>query len=1310
MHYHDGKSCSVRPFNDSYKPINNVQTVDAAFAIDTPDGKGSILHVNHALDFTTTMEHSILCTNQARINGTVINDVPTIVDHTSTQNVSFPEGGESFNILYNGPVPYLQVRYPTDDDLNTLPHLNLTSPHGWNPGCLTSPNKGVAALNIIDDCKWMSDIFNEHIFIGSIKHVQSQSLSPEYLSSLWQIPLNIAKRTLETTTQDSIRYKDATGNVLRRVSTKPHQSRYRQLGGFNAHFASDTFKANFISLRGNKYSQLFCNRANYVKVYPMKKKSDSHHTLHRFVHEVGIPVEMLTDGALELTKSEWGKICMKHNIHQHTTEPHTPWQNPAENMGGRIRRKVKSIMRKTNTPVRLWDYCWEYTAALTSLTASDNVRLDGVTPYEHIHGSTPNITEYIYFKWFQWVWYHDPVDPNTQLLGRWLGPAADTGQGLAHHILSFKSKVKTRSTVTALTEMELKTNEVKTRMSDYTKNIEALIGNYANATVSNSENIDVTNDKKDIYDQLFEDDNDDEHIENQELDEDSNPLRRPDIDEYPTNDPPFTIDDDENIGRRVQLPHHSGEMHEAIIKRRKIAADGSLVGTRHSNPLMDTREYSVEFPDGTTAEYHANVIAENLYSQIDDEGNQYTSLSGICDHKSDENAVKMKNGWFVRPSGARKRVITTKGWWLKVEWKDGTTTWAPLNEIKESNPIEAAEYAVAHGIDKQPAFAWWVGHVLNKRNQIISKVEHRVLKKNMKFGIIIPHDEDHALQLDKENGNDYWAKAIEKERKNVIIAFELLQDGEEVPIGSKHIPIHWIFDVKIDLTRKARLVAGGHRNKHVPKYMTYASVVSRESVRLCFLIAAINDLDILCADIGNAYLNAPCREKSHTTIDKILFGPEYEGKQALIVRALYGLKSSGASWRHTLSNTIQGDLGYTQCTADRDVYLKLKTKHDGSQYYSYIVAYVDDILSIDHDPNIVMKQIGDIYRLKDGIQFPSMYLGTNVKKWEFEDGGTSYAMGSSTYCKEAIRIAEARQRDLGLSCPTGRRNGRDTPFSTSTYRPELEDTQTCNAEQHTIFQNLIGILRWLIELGRIDILLEVSLLSQYLAQPRIGHLQQVFNIFRYLKSHTSNPWLVSDQADYDIEWSSKNGEPSPWELSKAMREIYYDAKDELPPNMPKPLGRPVNINAFVDADHAGNLATRRSHTGILIFVNMAPITWYSKRQNTVETSTFSSEMVALRIATEMIEGLRYKLRMLGVPLEGPARVYCDNESVVKNTTYPESSLKKKHCAVAYHKIRESVAAQKILIFHESTGTNLADLFTKTMNFEKRSKLIKCIIS
>ena len=120
-----------------------------------------------------------------------------------------------------------------------------------------------------------------------------------------------------------------------------------------------------------------------------------------------------------------------------------------------------------------------------------------------------------------------------------------------------------------------------------------------------------------------------------------------------------------------------------------------------------------------------------------------------------------------------------------------------------------------------------------------------------------------------------------------------------------------------------------------------------------------------------------------------------------------------------------------------------------------------------------------------------------------------------------------------------------------------------------------------------------------------------------------------------------------------------DAEDTVPHNMPEPRGKAVDITCFVDADHAGNKVTRRSHTGIIIFVNQAPILWYSKRQNTVESSTFGSEFVALKIAIELIESLVYKLRMFGVPIDGEARVLCDNESVVINSSHPESALKKK---------------------------------------------------
>jgi len=87
-----------------------------------------------------------------------------------------------------------------------------------------------------------------------------------------------------------------------------------------------------------------------------------------------------------------------------------------------------------------------------------------------------------------------------------------------------------------------------------------------------------------------------------------------------------------------------------------------------------------------------------------------------------------------------------------------------------------------------------------------------------------------------------------------------------------------------------------------------------------------------------------------------------------------------------------------------------------------------------------------------------------------------------------------------------------------------------------------------------------------------------------------------------------------------MGTMYSNSTDELPPEMPKPLGKEVNINVFVDADHAGNKKTRRSHTGIIVYINMAPIIWYSKQQTTVKTSNFSFDLIALRIATEMIEG------------------------------------------------------------------------------------------
>ena len=132
--------------------------------------------------------------------------------------------------------------------------------------------------------------------------------------------------------------------------------------------------------------------------------------------------------------------------------------------------------------------------------------------------------------------------------------------------------------------------------------------------------------------------------------------------------------------------------------------------------------------------------------------------------------------------------------------------------------------------------------------------------------------------------------------------------------------------------------------------------------------------------------------------------------------------------------------------------------------------------------------------------------------------------------------------------------------------------------------------------------------------------------------------------------------------------------------------------------------TSRSHTLVLIYFKKVLILWYSKHQNMAEASTFGSEFVAMKIAVELIEGLRYKLRMMGIPLEEPTNVFCDNEAVVKNSTKPESTLKKKHNAIAYHRVREAQAAGIVRIAKEDGLTNLADIFTKLLAGPKLREL------
>ncbi|KAI2502112.1 Reverse transcriptase (RNA-dependent DNA polymerase) [Fragilaria crotonensis] len=549
----------------------------------------------------------------------------------------------------------------------------------------------------------------------------------------------------------------------------------------------------------------------------------------------------------------------------------------------------------------------------------------------------------------------------------------------------------------------------------------------------------------------------------------------------------------------------------------------------------------------------------------------------------------------------------------------------------------------------------------------------------------------------QENGNGFLDEGDRKEIRNVFPAFEFIEDDDtKVPPGYEFVDTYFVFDIKMDLTRKARLVARGNMTE-ATKEQTFASVVSRDTVRLFFLLAALNDLDLLSCDIQNAYLAAPNKEKVWTKFTDQL-GPEYNGKRAIIAKALYGLRSSGRSFRDYLAKNLR-ELGFASSKADPDLWMKAAVKPNGDKVYEYVISYVDDLIFQGIDPEGFMDALGQRFTLKPGsIKEPDTYLGVDIKKFRIPDSDepdkVRWAFESTSYVKKAIADLEKELEDADLRLLPNAK----TPLA-SGYRPELDLSAELGSKQLNYYQGLIGVLRWICEIGRIDVLMPVSLMSRYLVSARQGHLEQVFHIFAYLKHHPRSTMVFDDtiptfrgERFVKCDWS----------------EFYPDAAEAIPENMPTPRGKDVTMSCFVDADHAGCRETRRSHSGILIFVNRAPILWFSKRQNTVEASTYGSELLAMRLSIEMIEGLRYKLRMMGVPLTEECSVFCDNSAVVTNSR-PESTLKKKHAAINFHRVREAIAAGTIRVAKENTQTNLADILTKLMPGPKMKELLHNIL-
>ena len=270
-------------------------------------------------------------------------------------------------------------------------------------------------------------------------------VTPEHLSKIWRISQEDAKRTIDTTTQTSVCTQDPT--LSRNYGTNDCMLHYKRIRDY---FFMDTFfatKNSGCSSRGHTCCQLFVTDKGFLYVVPMRRKSEVLQALKQFAKEIGTPTSIIADMSGEQMSHDVRKFCNDIGTTLRALEEGTPWSNKAELYIGLLKETVRKDMRKTNSPMILWDYCVERRARINNLTAKDNFKLDGTTPHTATMAEEGDISSLCQFGWYEWCYYceHTAAFPNNrEVLGRVLGPVRGEGNEMAQWVLKANGRVVPR--------------------------------------------------------------------------------------------------------------------------------------------------------------------------------------------------------------------------------------------------------------------------------------------------------------------------------------------------------------------------------------------------------------------------------------------------------------------------------------------------------------------------------------------------------------------------------------------------------------------------------------------------------------------------------------------------------------------------------------------------------------------------------------------------------------------------------------------------------------------------------------------------
>ncbi len=385
----------------------------------------------------------------------------------------------------------------------------------------------------------------------------------------------------------------------------------------------------------------------------------------------GVPPEMILDSSKEQVKRAFRHKLKEMNCHLRMTEPYLPWQQAAKGCIRELKQGVSRKMIRTGAIKHLWDHCIKLEGLICSHTANDIYATGGEVPETIMKGGTNDISQISKFAWYDWVMFRGTANtiafPDKRLtLGRYLGPAIDSGLALTAKIIKQNGQYVFRLTLHHLTQEETLCRVQIAVQLHFDNMISERIGR--KSVPGDFPADDLTPEYEHYHGHTIKEDTDNAYEEGLPDDNDLDLLPMPEV-------------GDNYISAEVSLPLLCGILRRRKVISRKRDADGNTIGRAHDQPILDSWTYDIEFNDGTIVELTANKIAECMYAQCDPGGNQYVLLDCFVDFDKLLITISLADKNIIvkgRPSKHHNKY----GWKICCQWKDGSTTWESLKDLK----------------------------------------------------------------------------------------------------------------------------------------------------------------------------------------------------------------------------------------------------------------------------------------------------------------------------------------------------------------------------------------------------------------------------------------------------------------------------------------------------------------------------------------------------------------------------------------------------------------------------------------------------